>query len=67
MAIFACNETQLKVDSVEKQKDAKFLDSYPKVVSLSAFIACNAMKWPGGSAISSYIPDLCFVLLVSAL
>ena len=33
LAIFARNETQSKVDSVEKQKDARYLDSYPEIVS----------------------------------
>ena len=32
--------------------EPSFPKSYPKIVPLSALVACNAMNWPGGDALS---------------
>ena len=49
-------------------KSTKYI-TYPKIASLSALKARNAMNWPGGAAISfcvGFTIDLCCVLLVCA-
>ena len=37
------------------------LEAYPKIVSLSALIACNAINWPGGDALSFQTSIVLFI------
>ena len=35
----------------ERTSQEKLKKTYPEIFPLSALIACNAMNWPGGTAI----------------
>ena len=51
MVIVDNNRAEAELE-IAVAKYHKFLSSYPEIVPLSALIACNAMNWLGGDALS---------------